>query len=59
MYLWVLHDVIKAIKHFLDTSDILKEVNNNILALMPNDSNHSTCYDFRPIAYYNTIYKCI
>lgn len=49
-------DVIHAIKHFFETSYLLKEVNDTTLAFMPKVSNTFTCHDFRHITCCNTIY---
>lgn len=52
-------DITNVIKHFFNSSHLLKEVNCTIHALVPKVSNLSYCKDFNLIACYNTIYKCI
>ena len=48
-----------AIKGFLVSGMLLKEVNATILTLVPKKVNPSAIGDFKPIACYNVIYKCI
>jgi hypothetical protein len=52
-------DVVAAIQSFFDIGMLLNEMNATILTLVPNKSNASIMGDFRPIAYYNVVYKCI
>jgi len=52
-------DVITAIKSFFESGLLLKEVNTTILTLVPKKPNASFMGDFRPIACWNVIYKCI
>lgn len=52
-------DVVVAIKSLFETSNLLKDVNCTIIALVPKCSNASTCSDFWLISCCNTIYKCI
>ena len=53
------HDVVKAIQNFFKSGKMLREVNCAIFALVPKNENPSSCSEFRPISYCNTIYKCI
>lgn len=48
-----------AIKDFLRSGSLLKETIANVLALVPKVPNASLMNDFRPIACYNMVYKCI
>jgi hypothetical protein len=52
-------EVVAAIKDFFNSGLLLKEVNATILTLVPKKINPSAMGDFRPIACYNVIYKCI
>lgn len=51
--------VVDVIKNFFDFGKLLKEVNCITIALVPKVTNPTSCNDFRPISYCNTIYKCI
>lgn len=51
--------VIEAVKDFLTTGKLLREINNTILVLIPKVPNATSVNDYRPIACCNTIYKCI
>ncbi|XP_039162798.1 uncharacterized protein LOC120290565 [Eucalyptus grandis] len=51
--------VIEAVKDFLTIGRLLREINNTILVLIPKVPNVTSVNDYRPIAYCNTIYKCI
>ena len=51
--------VLKAIKEFFNTGEILKESNSTIITLIPKVPNPSAMTEFRPISCCNTIYKCI
>lgn len=52
-------DVAVAIKHFLNTGRLLKEVNSTFISLIPKKLEASTFNDYRPIALYNFMYKFI
>ena len=52
-------EVVTAIKGFFTSGLLLKGVNATILTLVPKKINPSAMGDFRPIACYNVIYKCI
>lgn len=52
-------DVIAAIRSFLETTRLLRDMNSTILALVPKKVNPSSMGDFRPITYCNVFYKCI
>jgi hypothetical protein len=52
-------EVVAAIKDFFTSGLLLKEVNATILTLVPKKINPSDMGDFRPIACYTVIYKCI
>jgi hypothetical protein len=52
-------DVVATIKGFFVSGLLLKEVNAIILTLVPKKINPSSMGDFRPVACYNVIYKCI
>ena len=53
-------EVVKAIKIFFFFSGmLLKEVNATIITLVPKKINPSSIGGFKPISYYNVIYKCI
>jgi hypothetical protein len=49
---------VKAIKDFFDNSRLLKKINVTTIALIPKIPNLTKLKDFRPISYYNMIYKC-
>ncbi|XP_028057938.1 uncharacterized protein LOC114261824 [Camellia sinensis] len=50
------NDVVAAIKSFFTSGELLQEVNNTIIALVPKVPNPSKVGDYRPISCYNTIY---
>ncbi|GJU59485.1 RNA-directed DNA polymerase, eukaryota, reverse transcriptase zinc-binding domain protein, partial [Tanacetum coccineum] len=52
-------DVCEAVKEFFSTRKILKEINSTLISLIPKIQNHDKVTDFRPIACFNVIYKCI
>lgn len=51
--------VILAVKDFFCSSELLREINNTIIALVPKHPNATAVNDYRFIACCNTIYKCI
>ncbi|XP_028063083.1 uncharacterized protein LOC114266401 [Camellia sinensis] len=52
-------DVVTAIKSFFTSRELLQEINNTMIALVPKVPNPSKLGDYRPISCCNTIYKCI
>lgn len=52
-------DFTKAIKFFIVSGCLLKEVNVTAIALVPKGSNPTSMNDYRPISCCNTTYKCI
>ncbi|KAL8124537.1 hypothetical protein AgCh_012256 [Apium graveolens] len=58
---WVVigEDVFQAVKEFFVTGKLLKEVNATLLALNPKMDHPTVVGEFRPIALFNFIYKCI
>lgn len=52
-------DIIEAFKNFFESDMLLKVLNCTFIALVPKYANLFSCNDFRPISYYNTIFKCI
>ena len=52
-------DLIKAIKSFLKSGRLLKELNHTSITLVPKVQNPSKLNEFRPISCCNIIYKCI
>ncbi|XP_038716583.1 uncharacterized protein LOC120009920 [Tripterygium wilfordii] len=52
-------DLCAAIKDFFTSRDLLKQVNNVVIALIPKSANVVAVVDFRPISYCNVIYKVI
>jgi hypothetical protein len=52
-------EVVDAIKGFFNYGSLLREVNVTIISLVPEKVNPSAMGDFRPIACFNVIYKCI
>ena len=51
--------VIRAIKEFFISGELLTETNATLIALIPKVPNPSSMGEFRPISCCNTIYKCI
>ncbi|KAL2900389.1 hypothetical protein RDABS01_025471 [Bienertia sinuspersici] len=49
----------EAVLSFFDSGKLLKEVNSTFLSLIPKVTCPFDVSEFRPIAYCNTIYKCI
>lgn len=45
--------------NFFDNSKMLKIMNNIIITLIPKSNYAESVSDYRPIAYYNTVYKII
>ncbi|GJR75423.1 RNA-directed DNA polymerase, eukaryota, reverse transcriptase zinc-binding domain protein [Tanacetum coccineum] len=52
-------DVCFIVLEFFHNRKFLGEVNATSISLVPKPETPSKVYDFRPIAYYNVIYKCI
>ncbi|KAL2924384.1 hypothetical protein RDABS01_022574 [Bienertia sinuspersici] len=52
-------DICQAVRDFFRTGKLLKEVSITTLTMVPKVQTPSTVGDFRPIACYSTIYKCI
>ncbi|XP_074300556.1 uncharacterized protein LOC141631833 [Silene latifolia] len=52
-------DVINAIKNAYESGNLLKQVNNTIITLIPMTEIPETVMQFRPITCCNTIYKCL
>nr|XP_043611677.1 uncharacterized protein LOC122583323 [Erigeron canadensis] len=52
-------DVIKAIKEFFSSSNLLKELNHTVIALLPKVKTPTFVTDFRPISLCNVLFKCI
>ncbi|XP_026410782.1 uncharacterized protein LOC113306007 [Papaver somniferum] len=52
-------DFVAAVKNFFDKYKLLKEVNNNFIALVAKKENPNTVADFIPISCCNVVYKCI
>lgn len=52
-------DLIKAVRHFFNTSDMLRQVNATVITLIPKFPGASSLKDFRPISLCNTVYKVI
>ncbi|GJY33032.1 RNA-directed DNA polymerase, eukaryota, reverse transcriptase zinc-binding domain protein [Tanacetum coccineum] len=55
----VREDVCLAIQQFFDTRKLLGEVNATLISLVPKIKTPNKVSDYRPIACYNVIYKCI
>ncbi|XP_057251329.1 uncharacterized protein LOC130591670 [Beta vulgaris subsp. vulgaris] len=58
---WTLvgNSVVRAVKAFFHSGNILKEINHTFLALIPKIDNSSNANHFRPISLCSTIYKII
>ncbi|KAL2894563.1 hypothetical protein RDABS01_010472, partial [Bienertia sinuspersici] len=52
-------DVIRAVRDFFASGKLLKEVSVTTLTMIPKAKTPSTVGEFRPIACYSIIYKCI
>ncbi|GJT76026.1 RNA-directed DNA polymerase, eukaryota, reverse transcriptase zinc-binding domain protein [Tanacetum coccineum] len=52
-------DVCKAVKEFFFSGKMLGELNTTIISLVPKSKNPRKAFDYRPIACYNVVYKCI
>lgn len=48
-----------AVMDFFTSGKLLREINNIILVMVPKVINATSVEDYTPIAYCNTIYKCI
>nr|GEW21406.1 hypothetical protein [Tanacetum cinerariifolium] len=58
---WIIigKDMYKAIQEFFVTGKILGEVNATLISLVPKLKIPNKVFDFRPIACFNVLYKCI
>ncbi|GJV37816.1 RNA-directed DNA polymerase, eukaryota, reverse transcriptase zinc-binding domain protein [Tanacetum coccineum] len=52
-------DICEAIKDFFFNGKFLKEINSTIISLVPKVTSPHKVTDFRPIACYNVLYRCI
>ncbi|GKC14605.1 RNA-directed DNA polymerase, eukaryota, reverse transcriptase zinc-binding domain protein, partial [Tanacetum coccineum] len=52
-------DVCMAVKEFFSNGKFLKDVNATLIALIPKVNDACNVTDYRPIACYNVLYKCI
>nr|XP_043619797.1 uncharacterized protein LOC122591602 [Erigeron canadensis] len=52
-------DIVLAVRDFFKTGRLLKQINHNILSLLPKVSSLSRTTDFRPISLCNVKFKCI
>lgn len=52
-------DLVCAVKEFFATGRLLKQSNNTLVALIPKTSANPSVRDFRPISYFNVVYKVI
>ncbi|GFY81235.1 hypothetical protein Acr_01g0010440 [Actinidia rufa] len=52
-------DFTNAVKEFFSSSQILKQINRSVLALIPKSKDADNVEDFRPIACCNVVYKVI
>lgn len=55
----VKHDTCKAVQNFFTKGSMMKQVNTTSITLIPKCNHPEKVTEFRPIACYNTIYKCI
>ncbi|XP_074303386.1 uncharacterized protein LOC141637872 [Silene latifolia] len=53
------NDVIAVVQGAFQSGQLLKQCNNTIITLIPKVDLPENVLQFRPIAYYNTIYKCL
>jgi hypothetical protein len=52
-------DLCAAMNDFFVSRKFLKQINHSIIALVPKFANVTFANDFRPISYYNVVYKVI
>ncbi|GKB81287.1 RNA-directed DNA polymerase, eukaryota, reverse transcriptase zinc-binding domain protein [Tanacetum coccineum] len=52
-------DVCKAVKEFFSSGKMLGELNTTIISIVPKSKNPRKAFDYRLIACYNVVYKCI
>jgi hypothetical protein len=52
-------NVCEAVLEFFHHGKLLKEANSTIITLVLKRKNPSSIRDYRPISYFNIIYKCI
>jgi hypothetical protein len=52
-------NVCEAVLEFFHHGKLLKEANSTIITLVLKRKNPSSMRDYRPISYFNIIYKCI
>lgn len=55
----VKQDVIGSVMEFFETTKMLRIINRITLTLIPKNNHAAKVGNYRPIAYYNTIYKII
>lgn len=53
------NDIIRAVKEFFDTGQLLKSFNTTVVSLIPKTANCPKVGDFRPISCCNVFYKII
>ncbi|KAL2251109.1 uncharacterized protein LOC105173820 [Sesamum indicum] len=51
--------VCKAVLDFFRSGRMLRQLNHTIIALVPKSEHSTSVTDYRPISYYNVIYKAI
>ncbi|XP_074314866.1 uncharacterized protein LOC141651037 [Silene latifolia] len=52
-------DISNAILDFFDSDQLLKQINNTLITLIPKVERPSSVLQYRPIACCNVVYKCI
>lgn len=52
-------EMIDAVKEFLNTGELLQQLNATLLVLVPKKTNANKITEFRPIACCNTVYKVV
>ena len=52
-------DFYAVVNDFFVSRKLLKQINHSIIALVPKSANVTFANDFRPISYYNVVYKVI
>lgn len=51
--------IFEAINEFFSTGKLFKNINHTFITLVPKTENPNCLGDYRPIAYYNFLYKII